>query len=184
MTIYSDPKFSMMEFIDPPQPLSDHAMEIRRILGSYYLTTPNPDDPDEDSLRYSEQDEVTHATAVLLDALVIPYYMYVYNQHKYQMEYEDYSGDGYGISNEEEQHVTMLESLTIKMEYLIKWKRSANGSIVLVTNEGDVSMADIGIVVAKSDVDEFFKIVAQLSVKYGYENSSIRDIISIARRAK
>jgi len=181
MTIYSDPKFSMMEFNDPPQPLPDHAMNVRKALEFYHFNTPDPFDPTPDSFRYSEEIDVTHATAVLLDALVIPYYMYHYYHQKYRIEFENYPVEGINYDCGYCYHI--FDLLNTKINGLINWRRKTNGSLIFITNEGEVSIADIGIVIAKSDVDRFYEIVAELTVKYGYMNRSISELVSIKRKA-
>lgn len=78
-------RFSLIEFNKLP-PLAIHADNIRRTL-EFYHSYPCSD-PNYAWLRFSTQVKVTHAVGVLLDALIIPYYINMYYQTKSQMEYE------------------------------------------------------------------------------------------------
>lgn len=156
-------------------------MNVRMTLEKYHSHLPNPYDPNPDSLRYSEDVDVTLATGVLLDALVIPYYMYHYYNIKYLIEYENYPVEG--INDHCSYHYGIFDRFNTKINGLIRWRRKTNRSLIFITNEKEYSTADIGIVIAKSDVEKFYEIVAELTVEFGYMNRSISDIVSKKREA-
>jgi len=176
MTIFSGstPGQSMIEFLELQRPLPEHAMNVREKLKRYHLYLPKPYDPDPDSLRYSEHVDVTLATGVLLDALVIPCYIYDYYLIKSCIEDENYPVEGTKLQIINYHHI--YDQINNQIHNLIKWRREANGSLIFITEEGEVSTEDIGISIANSDVEKFYEIVAEMTVEY--MNKSISYIVS------
>jgi len=106
--------------------------------------------------------------------LVIPCYIYDYYLIKSCIEDENYSVDG--TKNQITNYHHIFDIINEQINYLIKWRRKANGSIIFITNEGEVSTEDIGISIANSDVEKFYEIVAEMTVEY--MNKSINGIVN------
>lgn len=164
MTRYSKPvaRFSVIEFNELPKPLPSHADNIRNALEFYQF---HAFDEDSDWLRFSNKENVTHATGVLLEALVTPYSMHIYDRFQFQREHECSSSDYPEIDDDD--HDEMQDMLNSKISNLIKWRRNADGSIVFLTKEGEVSPSEIGVVIAQNDLGDFFEIVAEQLMLYG-----------------
>ena len=155
MTSNCTNQHSDIKFYDLTNPLPDDLNNIRNMLKN---CKPFQCDHDSTSLLFSQNKQlnITHGTAILLDSLLIPYYTNMFERFNFIIEYYD----DHTSSDDDGHHEEMIYEFSLLMGNLIKWRRNEDGSIVFVTKHGEVSPSDIGVEIAQSDLNDFYKIAA------------------------